>query len=260
VERPGSGRQEILGEAEFFCRAGRITARSMTNPDPLILLHGALGSSENFAQLLSALPSPARALAFDFPGHGADRSDAPFSIPAFAAAVERFMDERQLERADFFGYSMGGYVALYLAWKNPARVGRILTLGTKFAWSPETAAREAGRLDPEAIEAKVPAFAQSLARRHGPDRWKQVVRRTAALLTGLGAAPDLSDQAWPFITAPVVIGLGELDQMVGADESRAVVDALPNGRFEILPQTKHPIEQVEPRTLAEFIFVPSSEF
>ena len=47
-----------------------------------------------------------------------------------------------ITRADIFGYSMGGYVALHAARRHPERIGSIMTLGTKFAWDTPTAEKE----------------------------------------------------------------------------------------------------------------------
>jgi pimeloyl-ACP methyl ester carboxylesterase len=218
---------------------------------PLLLLHGALGSCEHFDALAERLPQPP--LSMNFPGHGGLAANEPFSIAGFADAVERYLDKKGAEAADIFGYSLGGYVALYLAWKKPARVRSIATLGTKFDWTPETAARETARLDPAAIEAKVPQFAEALERRHAPADWKELLRQTARLLTALGQGPDLTTEAWPAITCPVTIGRGELDTMVTAEESRAVAAALPNARYVELPATKHPLELVDPGLILRYL-------
>ena len=138
------------------------------NP-PLLLLHGALGSAAQFDALRQHLPAGQRVWAPDFPGHGGQPTGSTeFSIPAFADSVLAFLDAQNAGPVDVFGYSMGGYVGLYLAWKHPERVRQLWTLGTKFDWTPETAARESSRLDPEKMAAKVPAFAEALARRHAP--------------------------------------------------------------------------------------------
>ena len=77
------------------------------------------------------------------------------------------MNENYIQTIDIFGYSMGGYVALWLARFYPDRVGKIFTLGTKLKWNDEEAEKEIKMLNPEKVELKVPAFAQQLAERHG---------------------------------------------------------------------------------------------
>jgi pimeloyl-ACP methyl ester carboxylesterase len=66
----------------------------------------------------------------------------PLRIESFAAAVLERMDGANIARADVFGYSMGGYVALHLAATSPARIRRVATLATKLVWTAEIAARE----------------------------------------------------------------------------------------------------------------------
>ncbi|GAB4495223.1 MAG: hypothetical protein OHK0019_23700 [Saprospiraceae bacterium] len=218
---------------------------------PILLLHGALGSAAQFDILKKHLPADRPVFALNFPGHSGEPNDAPFSMKGFSDFVLQFLEKEKITQADIFGYSMGGYVALYLAWKNPERLRRIFTLGTKLDWSPETAAGMNRMFDPEKIEAKVPQFAETLAKTHAPLDWKVVCRNTAAFLADLGNGLGIPKAAFGQIACPVTIGLGELDNLVTQEESRAAADALPNSRFEILTGCKHPIEQTDFVLLAE---------
>lgn len=218
---------------------------------PLLLLHGALGSAAQFAPLLAQLPSGKQVFAPDFPGHGKHPAEGAFSMERFSGFIFDYLETHHLPSVDIFGYSMGGYAALFFAFKHPQKVRRIFTLGTKFDWNPETAERETALLDPEKISTKVPTFAEALALRHAPGDWKTVLHRTADLLRDLGAGNGLPAAAIAQITCPVTIGLGESDNMVTQEESRAVAGMLPDGRFEILSGCKHPIEQTDVVLLAK---------
>ncbi len=219
---------------------------------PLLLLHGALGNAGQFDALRPLLPPDCPVWAPDFPGHGEQSGDdEPFSMERFSIFMENYLQENNIPVVHIFGYSMGGYAALYFAWKHPERVGRIFTLGTKFDWNPDTAAKEAAMHDPEKIEAKVPAFARMLAERHTSGHWKAVLYRTADLLRKLGAGAGIPPGSFKRIVCPVTIGLGEWDNMVTTEESRAVAESLPDGRFDILSGCKHPFEQVDFVLLAE---------
>lgn len=221
--------------------------------NPLLLLHGALGSAAQFDVLRQELSTDRVVFAPGFPGHGGQNTDAEFSITSFAESVSEFLELQDIPQVDIFGYSMGGYVAYWLARHHPERVGRIITLGTKLSWSPETAARETAMLNPEKIAAKVPAFAQMLAERHAPADWQEVVRKTAGLLHDLGNGAVLGPDDFRAIGCPVVVGLGEADNMVTREESEQVAAWLPNGRFEVLPGVKHPFEQVDQKMLAGWL-------
>src|SRR5688572_11472647 len=109
--------------------------------DNLILLHGALGSQEQLVELKTLLSEEFNVLLLDFSGHGGMEFDGPFSIDLFVADTIHLMDTHQLSVAHIFGYSMGGYVALKLAHDHPGRADKIITLGTKYSWSPESAAK-----------------------------------------------------------------------------------------------------------------------
>ena len=221
----------------------------------LLLLHGALGASSQFQDLASRLQSDARLHHLDFPGHGAAPIDdaEPFRIELFAADLLRYLDGHSLATVDIFGYSMGGYVALHLARTAPERIGRIATLGTKFRWSPEIAARETKMLDAEKIEQKVPHFARSLEERHTAISWKSNLHKTAEMMTSLGDSSPLGDAELSSITHRVRIGVGDRDTTVSVEESCEIFRLLPNAELEVLPGTPHPLEKVDVDRLAASI-------
>lgn len=92
----------------------------------------------------------------NFSGHGGKSTTDAFSIPLFAQEVLRYLDEQQLSSVAIFGFSMGGYVALYLASQHPERISYVFSLGTKFSWTPEISVREVRMLDVAGIKEKVP--------------------------------------------------------------------------------------------------------
>jgi pimeloyl-ACP methyl ester carboxylesterase len=222
---------------------------------PMLMLHGAIGAARQLTPLKHILESHCGQIrTLDFPGHGGRSMPVlPFSIKQFAESAIHYMDEEGLERVDIFGYSMGGYVALYMARHYPARVGRICTLATKFAWSPEIAAREVRLLHPETIEAKVPHFARALEERHAPQQWKDVLHATAALMNNLGQAPELGDDDFAQITHPVLLSVGDRDTMVSIEETAAVYRKLSNAQLAVLPNTTHPVEQADLQRIEELL-------
>lgn len=226
----------------------------MKSPD-LVLLHGALGAARQLDPLADALRPHFRVHQLDFEGHGgALPRDRPFRIQHFAENVVGVLERAGIGRAVFFGYSMGGYVALHLAGNRPELVERVATLGTKFRWDPPTAAREAARLDPDVIRAKVPRFAEALTQRHaGAGGWEGVLARTADLLRNLGDHPLLTDAALAEIHRPVRVIVGERDNTVSVEESAGVAQQLSDGSLTVLPDTPHPIEQVNVGLLASAV-------
>lgn len=216
----------------------------------VLLVHGALGSGEQLEPLRQILARNHDVGIVEIEGHG--------STPAAGDvySMDRFRDDigaRVQDGSVIFGYSMGGYAALLLAAVEPRAAG-VVTLGTKLAWSPEVAAKEAGRLDPDVIRAKVPKFAEQLESRHrGAGGWETVLRKTAALMTGLGARPLVDDALLARVRQPVRLMVGDRDGLVSIEETAVAAKKLSGGQIAVLPGTPHPIEQVRPELIASMI-------
>lgn len=209
----------------------------------LLLLHGALGSKEQFADLEIALTGEFKVHTLDFSGHGSRVSHHhAFTIQNFAHQVLDWMNENYIQTIDIFGYSMGGYVALWLARFYPNRVGKIFALGTKLNWSEEEAEKEINLLSPEAMLEKVPALAQSLAERHGEQEWRGVMAKTVLLMKDL-AHTHLSDQDFLKIENMVLLGRGDKDNMVTADEVNYVHHLLKHSTYKNYEGVSHPLEK-----------------
>ncbi len=217
----------------------------------LILLHGAVSSEKQFDTLLPLLNKKFDVHLFSFPGHGGKEIPSePFSIDLFASALVNYLQKEKISTASVFGYSMGGYVALYLASRQPLLFNKIFTLGTKLEWTEEIASKETAQLNPEKIEAKVPAFAEALKKLHAPGDWKAVLHKTSEMLLQLGRNPALTEKDFQKIKIPVLVGLGDGDKMVSSTESENAVKHLEHGRLLVLPDTPHVFEKVNINVLA----------
>ena len=219
--------------------------------EPLLLLHGAIGAADQFTALEHDLAGAFAINRLNFSGHGGSPfAGEHFSIEQFAAEVLAFLDKNEIESSNIFGYSMGGYVALYLAKQHPQRIKKIITLATKFLWDEAIAAKEIKMLNGEKIEEKLPDFAASLKNRHAPNNWKSVLQKTAAMLTSMGTDNPLKPGDYKDIGLPVLLMLGDRDKMVTLDETLEVYNNLPQAQLSVLPNTPHPIEMADPARLA----------
>lgn len=218
--------------------------------DSILLLHGALGAKEQFSELKGLLSESYDVHSFSFSGHGGRNLNAePFTIELFAQEIIDYITLNKLNGINIFGYSMGGYAALFAAFKQPGLIGKIITLATKFTWSPEIAAREIKMLDAEKIKAKVPQYARELANRHGVDDWENVLLKTADMMTALGNKPLLSSCVLNEIKNEVLVSIGDSDKMVSLEETISAYRSLPNAKLLVLPGTPHPIEQADPERI-----------
>jgi pimeloyl-ACP methyl ester carboxylesterase len=221
---------------------------------PILLLHGALGSKSQLDSLQKALEDHGQTVySMNFSGHAGHAFETAFGIETFAKDVLKFIDEHKLSQVDIFGYSMGGYVALWFAHTHPTRVARIITLGTKFDWSPESAAKEVRKVDPDKIEEKIPAFARILEHRHKPYDWKELLYKTGDMMTKLGAKPLLTSEILQTISHETLVLLGDQDDMADLMFSKKVAETMPNAKFASLEKTPHPIERVDPKFLERVI-------
>ncbi len=222
---------------------------------PILLLHGALGSKTQLDLLKTNLEQNGnKVYSLNFPGHsGEPFSKDGFGIEGFARCIIQFLDDKKIEVIDIFGYSMGGYVAFFLAHQYPLRASRIITLGTKFDWTPASANKEINKMDPEKIQAKVPAFARILEHRHKPNDWKELMKKTSDMMYNLGKKPLLTEELIASIKIKSKILLGDQDDMADRNYSEKVAHWLPGGEFYLLKNTPHPIEKVDLQMILDFI-------
>jgi pimeloyl-ACP methyl ester carboxylesterase len=219
----------------------------------LILLHGALGSAKEFEKVKHILSPDFNVYTLDFNGHGLNSEFTNFYIDGFSDDLKDFVTQNGLDQPFVFGFSMGGYVALYTEYREHGTFSSIVTLGTKFDWNPTTIEREAKYLDPKLVLKRSPDFAEYLSEIHGDVAWEENMQRTADLMLKLGKDAMLDKSVLETIALPIVIGRGDMDKMVSEEESQFVADALPNGEYKELVSTKHPMYAVDPERLASFI-------
>lgn len=222
--------------------------------NPVLILHGALGSASQLEPVkASFLQKGINVHTMNFSGHGGEPFQSHVGIEQFAEDVFRELNNRKLSTVNVFGYSMGGYVALWLARKHPNRIGKVVTLGTKFDWSEESAMKEVKKMNPDKIMEKIPAFARILESRHAPNDWKELMVKTADMMTSLGRSPLLTREVLESIPHPALVCLGDQDDMADRNYSEEVAGFLPNGRFMLLEHTPHPIEKVSLEKLTDII-------
>jgi pimeloyl-ACP methyl ester carboxylesterase len=223
----------------------------------VLLLHGAIGAKDQLQPLAEQLKNAFTVHSINFSGHGGEPPPEKFSIETFSNDVLNYLEQNKIDKINIFGYSMGGYVALYLAKHHPEKINKVFTLATKFLWTPEIAAQEIRMLDAEKIAEKIPAFAKTLESRHAPNDWKIVLHKTKEMMIALGNDNTLKLSDYESISHPITISIGDQDTMVTLEETKEVAAQLKNSNFILLPETPHPIEKVNVANLAkeiEFFF------
>ncbi|HWY38575.1 MAG TPA: alpha/beta hydrolase, partial [Bacteroidia bacterium] len=172
-------------------------------------------------------------------GHGNRSGETgPFSIKTFSEELKMYIKQNNLERPAIIGYSMGGYVALYTALFTEGFLGDIITIATKFNWTPESSKKEAGYLQPKLMQAKVPQLVMQLEERHGSN-WTAVANKTAEMMLQLGENTLLTTENIGRIKNRVKFCVGDKDKMVSIEETYAMYKNVPGASFCVLPGTGH---------------------
>lgn len=100
---------------------------------PLVLLHGGVLPSQTFDEQLAPLAQDHRVIAIHLRGHGhSTDNDKPWSAALMADDVAAVLRHLHIDRASVMGYSLGGAVALQLAFRHPELVEKLVTVSVPF--------------------------------------------------------------------------------------------------------------------------------
>jgi pimeloyl-ACP methyl ester carboxylesterase len=115
--------------------------------EPLLLLHGGLGTTDMFAPILPKLAENRTVIGVDLQGHGRTAlGDRPLSLEAMGDDMAAIVKALGYDQVDVMGYSLGGGVAFRMAVQHPEAVRRLVLLSAGYAsdgFYPEMRAQQA---------------------------------------------------------------------------------------------------------------------
>jgi pimeloyl-ACP methyl ester carboxylesterase len=222
---------------------------------PLVVLHGAYmtGAAAGIAGMgdfVARLGAGRRVIAPDLQGHGRTADvDRPIHYETLADDVAALLDHLGVARADIFGYSKGGAVALQVAIRHPDRVGKLVVASASSSTGSDAVYPDvlAGieHITPE-VFAGTPFFEEYERVAPAPDAFPDLVAKLKDL--------DGQEFAWPVehiraIAAPTMVVVGDAD-IVRPEHAVALLrlrgggvpgdlTGLPNARLAILPGSSH---------------------
>ncbi len=159
--------------------------------------------------------------------------------------IARYVQQMEIGTCHILGYSMGGYAAVSYAKSHPKKLGKMMTLGTKWDWNPTSAAQEVAMLNPDIMAEKIPSYVVKLQTMFGEDNWADVVRNTAGLMFDLGHGGGLMEKDFRKIETDVLILRGSEDKMVTAESSQEVASGLQKGTYKEIDGAPHQLEKVD---------------
>lgn len=102
--------------------------------EPLLLLHGGLGSSGMFAPIMPAFTAHRQVIAVDLHGHGRTAlGTRKISLPDIGDDMAVVLKQLGMKQVDVLGYSFGGGVAFRLAAQHPELVRRLVLVSAGFS-------------------------------------------------------------------------------------------------------------------------------
>lgn len=110
---------------------------------PLILLHGGMGSINNFSKVIEPLSKKFKVYAIDSPGQGRSPQIDSISYQIFADHYAAFIDEMKMDSAYVVGWSDGGNSAFILAHDRPDKIKKVVAIGA----NSDTDGYRSGMLD-----------------------------------------------------------------------------------------------------------------
>jgi esterase len=93
---------------------------------PLIILHGLLGSADNWRSMSRRLGAHYKVFAVDLRNHGRSPHSDIFDYDVMIADLREFMEQQTLRRITLLGHSIGGKVAMQFAIDYPEQVERLV--------------------------------------------------------------------------------------------------------------------------------------
>jgi pimeloyl-ACP methyl ester carboxylesterase len=220
------GRIEVGGVRLWYASTG--------SGSPVLLLHGGLGSSDDWGNQVAALAAHHRVIVLDARGQGrSTRDDTPYSYNLLADDVVALLDALKIDRADVVGWSDGANTGLDLAMRHPQRIGKLFAFGANASVSGM-----AGEPD------KQPIFPQLMQRMSAdytrlsptPGDFEAVADKMGAMWA---TQPEWTDAQLATIKAPVWIVDGDHEEFIRREHTEHLADSIPGAGLLILPDASH---------------------
>ena len=278
--------RDLMEHEEITLHGHSVSYRRAGWGPVVVLIHGVTGSSETWEDVIEPLAERYTVVAPDLLGHGQSaKPRGDYSLGAYASGIRDLLGAIGHDRGTIVGHSLGGGVAMQMAYQFPERCERLVLVSSGGLGREVHAMLRAATLP--GSELVLPLIASSrvlepigavgtfLARlglRAGPDldeMWRgfsslnDVGARAAFIhtLRGIvdpgGQRVNATDRLYLAQRVPTMLLWGERDPIIPAQHGRAAHELIPGSRFESFPDAGHFPHRTDPRafvrTLEDFI-------
>jgi len=211
---------------------------------PLVILHGAFG----WATVYPSLAKNRQVIAVELQGHGHTADiDRPLTFEQMADDAAALLKHLRIEQADFFGYSMGGNVALAVAIRHPSLVHKVAINGSNFGKIEDAYEDETFKQFKAMPADFAPAILKGPYEKVAPDpkQWPVLVAKIKKM--GL-EFKGFARQDMKSIKAPVLITLGDHDA-VRVEHAVEMLRLIPKAQLAVFPGGTHFLLWTSPETV-----------
>ncbi|WP_462253750.1 alpha/beta fold hydrolase [Ekhidna sp.] len=106
----------------------KLNFRTLGSGDPLIIMHGVFGSSDNWQTLGKVFSESFKVYLVDLRNHGNSPHSDTFNYDVMVEDVAELMNDQGITKANFLGHSMGGKVAMHFATQHSHMVDRLVVV------------------------------------------------------------------------------------------------------------------------------------
>ncbi len=113
--------------------------REMGEGPAVVILHGLLGSGDNWQRIAKELAKSYRVLLVDQRNHGRSPHGQQFDYPTMARDLNNLLSDLQIRSISLIGHSMGGKTAMTFAARYPHRLNKlqVVDITPRASESPE---------------------------------------------------------------------------------------------------------------------------
>jgi pimeloyl-ACP methyl ester carboxylesterase len=206
--------------------------------ESLILVHDFLGSLETeWRRFIPMFARHFHTIAFDLRGHGkTNNPSGKLHLKTLVDDLHVLYDTLQIEQANICGNGFGGYIALAYGLQHPGRVRGLIMHGTRFFWNDVSTRAALEHLEADDQRKYTQGNTQA-------DRQLLLAEAKECLVTISQEA--IPEDAVTLTDFPVLVSIGDLDEMIPRNEAEQLAQMIPNARLSVLENTRHPLRTVQ---------------